>query len=413
MSAFLLLAALFGVGQALAGSDAGVDVLVVDGLMEDRLIDFIKGSIESTDAQVVVLQLDSPATLTGDLPGLLDLMADPPAPVAVWAGPEPGRVSGGAVRVLAAADLVGAAPGVMLGPASPSFAGGDDDADEIAAAHPELPPDVIGSSLEVTAEIAGFVDIVTPSIGQFVVALDGLVVDGVELETAREEVDDEGLVRVVPSVPVTFVEPGLVDRTIRLGASPEAAFFFVVAGLSLAIFEFYAAGPGLAAATGAVTLLLGGYGIAVLPVRWWAVALIPIGLVLYTIDFQRNDLGWRSLLGTAALLGGGLYLTDAAPQVEQTWWVVALVVVSAALWFAFALSTVVRARFSTQTIGRDHLVGRTGEAVTAIEPDGTVLVDGALWKARATRASGIGAGDSVEVLVVDGIVLEVGPLANS
>jgi membrane-bound ClpP family serine protease len=80
-----------------------------------------------------------------------------------------------------------------------------------------------------------------------------------------------------------------------------------------------------------------------------------------------------------------------------------------ALWFGFALTTVVRARFSTQTIGRDHLIGRSGIADTAIAPEGTVTLDGARWRARSTRGSGIAAGDPVIVKAVEGVVLEVDP----
>ena len=401
---------LAGVGPVAAGTSAGVDVVVVSGLLDGRLTDFVTGAIEDSEAQVVVLQLDSPATLNGDLAGLLELLADPPVPVAVWAGPDPARVSGGAVRILASAGVRGAAPGVVLGPATPTFAGGPDDASLITQDHGDLPDALLQGSVTVEDDLGGFLDLVSPSIGQFVVGLDGVVVDGSQpLETAREETDENGVVRLVPSTPVRFIEPGIVDRTIRLGATPEAAFFFLVAGLALAVFEFYAAGPGLAAATAVVALLLGGYGLAVLPVRWWAVALIPLGLGLYTVDFQRNDLGWKSLMGTVSLLLGGLFFVDASPQLTISWWVVVLIVACAALWFGFALTTVVRARFSTQTIGRDHLVGKRGQAVSAIEPDGTVLVDGARWRARASRASGIAAGDAVEVAAVDGIYLEVTP----
>jgi membrane-bound serine protease (ClpP class) len=57
-------------------------------------------------------------------------------------------------------------------------------------------------------------------------------------------------------------------------------------------------------------------------------------------------------------------------------------------------------------------VGLTGTADTAISPEGTVLVAGARWRARSTRISGIEAGDSVEVVAVEGIVLEVDPVSE-
>lgn len=408
----LVLLGLLMAGSAFAQAGGGVDVVVVDGALDGRMTDFLIGAIEGSDADVVVVQLDSAATLNGDVEGLLSAVAVAPMPVAVYAGPDPARVAGGAVLLLAAADVTGAAPGVIIGPVSPVRAGDDPDPAAIVEAHPDLPASIVDGSVEVSDDLDGFFDVVIPSIGQFVVGLDAIEVPGKgTIETAVEE-EVDGVTRVVPSVPITFVEPGLADRTIRLGATPEAAFFFIVAGFALAAFEFYAAGPGLAAAVAAICLLLGGYGVAVLPVRWWAVALVPVGLLLYTIDFQHNDLGWKSILGTAALLGGGLWFTDAAPQVQQTWWVVVLVVLVAALWFGFALTTVVRSRFSTQTIGRDHLIGRRGTAATAIEPEGVVIVDGARWRARSSRVSGIAAGDVVEVSAVEGILLDVEPVRD-
>ena len=414
----LLITSVFAVSAILAGlpalahGDLGIDVVVVSGSLDGRMIDFVIDTIEDSEAEVVVLQIDSAATLNGNFDELLDLITDPPTPVAIYAGPAPARVSGGALRLLAAAPIAGAAPGVVLGPAVPTRAGDSDDSDAIRATHPDLPEQLISGSALVVGDFDGFLDLVEPSIGQFVVGLHDrqVIIDGakVRLETAIAVIGD-GVVHLRPSGEVTFIEPGLIDATLRLGIGPEAAFFFLMMGFSLVAFEFYAVGPGAAAAIGVASLLLGGYGISVLPVRWWAVALIPIGLLLYTIDFQRNDLGWKSLLGTGALMSAGLFFTDAAPQIVQTWWIVLIIVLGTALWFGFALTTIVRSRFSTQTIGRDHLVGRIGAADTAIAPEGTVVVDGAKWQARSTRGSGIEAGDRVEVVAVEGIVLEVDP----
>ena len=42
-----------------------------------------------------------------------------------------------------------------------------------------------------------------------------------------------------------------------------------------------------------------------------------------------------------------------------------------------ALTTVARSRFSTRTIGRSHLIGKSGVARTGFDPTGIVEVDGA------------------------------------
>ncbi|HSM02393.1 MAG TPA: NfeD family protein [Acidimicrobiia bacterium] len=399
------------VWPATAGDGAArVDVVVVDGIMDRRMVDFVRDAIESSDAALVVLQVDVPAVLTGEASDLVSLVADPPVPLAVWVGPDPAVAHGTAAVMLSASRIRGAAPGAEVGWASPLVAGRGSDPDAVAALAPELPEALYETRITVGAEpVAGVVDFPQPSLGQFIVGLDGMTVEvegeRVTLSTARRSVDQGQ--DVVSPIPVRFIEPGLVDRALRLAISPEAAFFFLVLGLSLAAFEFYAAGPGLAAGVAAICLLLAGYGIAVLPVWWPAVAAVLVGVWLYVVEFQRNDLGWKSLLGTALLVGGGLRFVDASPQLVPNWWMVSLVVLGGALFFGFALTTVVRARFSTHTIGREHLVGRVGTASGAIAPEGIVIVDGAEWRARSSRASGIDEGDRVRVTEVVGVVLEV------
>jgi membrane-bound serine protease (ClpP class) len=403
-------------GVGLGGSAPTVDVVVVEGVIEGRAVEFIRRSIERSDASLVVIQLDVHAVLTSEAADLTSLIAEPPVPLAIWVGPAPATAHGTAAAWVSAAPIRGAAPGVRIGWALPLVAGGEEDRDGLAALVPDLPIKAHEGRLTVgSGPIPGLVDVVQPSIGQFIVALDGITTtvrgEEVTLVTAhREMVDGE---EVVSPVATTFIGPGLIDRTLRLAVSPEAAFFFLVIGLAMMAFEFYAAGPGLAAGVAAVCLLLAGYGIAILPVEWLSVAAVLAGIGLYLVEFQRNDLGWKSLLGTALLTVGGLRFVDAAPQLGTTWWVVALVVLGAALFFGFAMTTMVRARFSTQTIGREHLVGRVGTASGPIAPEGIVVVDGAEWRARSSRASGIATGDRVTVTAVTGVVLEVEPASAS
>ncbi|MCZ7528228.1 MAG: hypothetical protein M5U14_18760 [Acidimicrobiia bacterium] len=73
------------------------------------------------------------------------------------------------------------------------------------------------------------------------------------------------------------------------------------------------------------------------------------------------------------------------------------------------MTAMIRARFSTPTVGREGMVGETGEAEVDVAPDGVVRVRGALWRARTNRATPIRAGDRVRVVEVVGLVLEVEP----
>jgi membrane-bound serine protease (ClpP class) len=55
------------------------------------------------------------------------------------------------------------------------------------------------------------------------------------------------------------------------------------------------------------------------------------------------------------------------------------------------------------------MIGEMGVALAAIEPEGTVEVRGAPWRARTNRATPIGVGDPIRVVAIDGLMLEVEP----
>jgi membrane-bound serine protease (ClpP class) len=400
---------------ALGQQPAPVDIVEVSGPLDGRAIDFAIDAITDTDAQLVVLKLNSPGAISGDITELLDLVTDPPVPVSVWVGPDPAEAHGGAAQLLAVSAIGAAAPGVKVGYLWPTVAGDrSEPVDSLMAAYPDVSAELFTERVEVTEPIEGIVDLVVPSIGQLVTGVDGMSLDvngeTTTLQTAVEEIDEDGVTVLRPVAETRFRSPGLLTTTLRLAVNPDVAFFFLVAGIAVAVFEFYAAGAGIMAAVAVLSLLIAGYGLVELPMRWWALGATLLGLGLYTADFQRNDLGWRSLAGTVLLVTGGWWFIDASPQISSSWWVVLLVVLFAALFFGIGMTAVVRARYSTTTIGREQLVGRRGTAEDDLRPEGVIVVDGARWQARAHRAAGIASGDEVEVVAVSGVTLEVDPV---
>ena len=385
----------------------------VRGPLEQRAIDFLIEAVETPNAVVVVLQLNNPGIGSGDPGDLYAAIEGSDVPIAAWVGPSGAEVYGGVARLLLLADRAAAAPGTWVGHLEQPIAGGDRDEET----EPGIPDTVIGGAVEIGEPIPGIVDDVIPTVGQFIASLDGLEYDVAgemrTLTTLRSEIDDAGNTITVAAHEVEFRKPGLFTRFLRLAIRPEAMFFFLVAGISAAVFEFYAAGAGIAASIGVLSLFLAGFGLASLPVNWPAVALILAGMWLYTVDFQNAVISWRGLLGTLALIWGGINITSASPQFSSRWWAVVLAVVGVASFYMVALTTVSRSRFSTITIGREHLVGRRSVAETGFDPMGIVDVDGSRWQARSHRAAGLGPGDQVEVLSVSGIMLEVGPVSDT
>lgn len=368
-----------------------VDVLETDGYLDPVLVDFISSSIEeaeAADAVAVVLQLNSPGSVVSDeeLTALATQIDEATVPVTVWIGPSGSRAYGGAAEIAAVADEIGMAPGTDLGDVGP----------------PRLPedefPEAFAGALDdrsVNDEVAvdeDFADRLAPTVGLFVNDLEGF----------ETEVADGG--NVEPVTETRFRQLPLGSQLFHTAASPAVAYLFFVLGLGLIIFELYTAGVGVAGVLAAGLFVFGGYGLAVLPARGWAVGLLVIAMAAFCVDIQTGVPRFWTGVGFVSFAVGTFWLYDGP---TLSWITIVGVFLSLAFAVLAGMPAMVRTRFSTPTIGREWMIGEAGEAVTAVAPDGTVRVQDALWRARTNRATPLDAGEAVVVAGLDGLVLEV------
>lgn len=367
-----------------------VDVIEVIGLVDGVQVDFVTDALRSAEkggAEALVIQVNSRGGIADrpDLDALLFRLAHATIPVAVWVGPSGGRAVGPVYEMIRAAGVAGTAARTRIGPTDRA-----------------IPAE---QALE-----RGLVDINAPTLGDFVVELDGRTVGDTTIETAeviRTPGEDP---RRRPTVEVRFAKLGLMARLLHSAASPSVAYLLFAAGLGLIILELFTAGIGMAAATGAVCVVLSSYGLVALPTRPYAVGLLLLAFVGYAIDVQAGAPRAWTAIGTVALGAGSLRLYGDGLSPSPI--VLVTVVAGTALLMVAGLPAMLRSRFSTPTIGRESMVGEVGAAVDAVDPDGTVRVRGATWLARTNRATPIGAGDAVRVVGIDGLLLEVEPAAG-
>lgn len=364
-----------------------VDVVEVAGLVDPIQVDFIERAVrdaEGDGAEAVVLQLNSGGGVVPEerVDALAERIRTARVPVTVWVGPNGSRAVGPPFKLFEAAAVNGMAPGTRVGLGSG-------------------PPLSMAEAVE-----RGLVDLNSPTLGDFVVALDGRKVGERTLRTS-EVVLGEDQPRRTPSVGVRLAKPGFFARLLHTAASPSVAYLLLVAGLSLVVFELYTGGIGVAAVTAVGCLLLACYGLAVLPTRPWAVGLVVVAMFGYAVDVQAGAARAWTFIATLSLVAAsfGLYDLGLAPSPVT---VVAVLAGTVVLMVA-GMPAAVRARFSTPTIGRESMVGEMGKALAAIDPEGTVEVRGARWRARTNRATPVASGDAVRVVGVDGLLLEVEP----
>jgi membrane-bound serine protease (ClpP class) len=325
-------------------------------------------------------------------------------PVAVWVGPNGSRAYGPAFSVLQAAALKGVSPGTRVGRAprpAPATA-----ADPLAA-----------TTLSDSEALArGVASISAPTLGDFIVSLDGKspgpATAGVRrpaLHTAEVVQGTNGEPRRRPTVVTVFKKVSLQAQLLHTAASPSTAYLLLVIGLLLLILEFFTVGVGIAAFCGAGCLVLASYGFGVLPFRPYAMALVLVGILGFTIDLQAGVPRVWTAVGTAALVVGTVRLFSVASLSPLA---MAAGVVGTALFMVAGMPAMMRGRFSTQTIGRESMIGEMGVALGDIEPEGTVEVRGAPWRARTNRATPIAVGANIRVVAIDGLLLEVEPEAG-
>ncbi len=382
----LALAGLFGAAAGAQPAPSGarpVHIIEVKGRIDPIVANFVARSLTTAradDAEVVVLQLDSPGALIGrqELDELVFRIAHSPVPVTVWIGPTGARASGGAARLVDVAAYSAMAPRTRL-----------------AGLGPEA------------ARERGRVDAGVPTIGEFLAELDDKVVGGRELDTAEVVTGSDGETQTRAAGEVRFGKLPLTERLLHATASPSVAYLLLMVGLSLIVFEFFSVGIGVAGVTGAVLLALSAYGLAALPTRPVSLALVALAMFGFAVDVQAGAPRAWTAIGTASLLAGSWRLFG--DGIGIPWLTMLVLVVGVVLLMVSGLPSMVRARFSTPTIGRESMIGAMGEARTAVDPEGTVSLRGGLWRARTNRATPIGEGDAVRVVAIDGLLLEVEP----
>jgi len=383
-----------GGAQAACGGDDRDHVLVVevDGLIDPVLADLVDDQVAAADegcALALVLQFDSGGAVVPDdeLDDLVAAIDGSRTPVGVWIGPSGSKATGDAVRLVAAADLTGIAPGSSIEVTPTLLAARGLEAADLGTVDVG---DRVGHERAVELDL---VDNDAPTILEYVVQLDGFeteVVDG-----RRQPVTD-----------VTFGGLSIVGQLMHTVASPAVAYLLFVIGLALLLFELFTAGVGIAGMVGAGSLVLGCYGLDVLPTRPVAVALLLFAMFGYGIDVQTGVPRVWTGIATVSFVLGSLFLFDG---VSVSWVTLLIAFVGMTLAMVAGMPTMVRSRFSTPTIGRDWMIGELGSARTDIDPDGVVTLRDAPWRARTNRATPIRKDEAARVVAIEGLVLEVEP----
>lgn len=432
------------------GQDAAANkatLLRIDGAIGPAISDYLVRGMEQSEAQVVIIEMDTPGGLDSAMRDIIQAILGSSAPVVTYVTPQGARAASAGTYILYASHVAAMAPATNLGAATPVSIGGsggptqpsgtedsDDDASDDTGNETESTPstamerkvinDAIAyirglaeqrgrnadwaedavrtaASLSATAALdANVIDIVATDLNDLLKQLDGR-----EIEVGGETVvlSTEGLL-------IERIEPDWRTQLLEAISNPTVAYFLLLAGIYGLIFEGYNPGAMVPGVVGAVCLLLALFAFQILPVNYAGLALIVLGLLLIIGETLVPSFGVLGLGGIIAFVFGSVILMDT--DVPGFGLPVEIVVTTAAIAGVLLLGTVwftIRSRNRLIVSGAEELVGMQGEVLEDFVGIGAVWIHGERW--RASSNVRLTKGQAVRVRKLNGLTLEVVPWA--
>jgi len=431
-----------------AGSEKVALSVAIDGAIgpaSTRQLEEALDVAAKRDAEVLILQLDTPGGLVTSMRDMIaDILASP-VPVIGYVAPAGGHAASAGTYILYATHVAAMAPGTNLGAATPvemgglpSLPGGDkgdqkNEGDQKGQGDQKSPdgrPAGDAMMAKVTNDAVALIRSLAELRGRngdwgekavreaaslsANAALQEHVIDFVAYDTTEllqladgRTVDVAGkkMVLATKGLPVETLEPGWFIRLLAVITDPNIAVILMLVGVYGIIFEFTSPGAVAPGVIGTICLVLGLYALNLLPINYTGLALMLLGIAFLVIE-AFNPTVVLGLSGvTAFLFGAAMLLRVEGPGFAMSW---AVIGSAAALTLGLALLTgtyVWAARKSPPRVGGDAMRGLPVEILDWQGGEGHVLALGERWRARAGEP--IAAGDSVEVTDVSDLVLTV------
>jgi membrane-bound serine protease (ClpP class) len=424
---FSLLALALAAALALVGGGAPQDeerprVLAVEFENDVNPVTqgYLTGAIDRANDEgfdAVVILMDTPGGLGSSMRAIIKKELESEVAVVVYVAPPGASADSAGAFLTLAADVAAMAPQTNIGSSTPVSVGGEDISDdlrkkvvndaaaqirELAEEHGrngDVAEDFVRNATNLGAREAAekdVVDLVADDLPSLLEEIDGMRTKpkGIVLHTADAEVEHLEM-GVWKRILDTLIDPNLIVLFMSLG----------VLGITIEILN-----PGLIfpGTIGAISLIVGLFGLQVLPVSAAGLLLLLLAIAFFVAEAFVVSHGALSLAGAASFVVGSLMLFDPAGEAYQvSKWVSFAIGGTLALVIGLAITKVVDLRRTKPQTGEEDMLGDIGVVRAPLEPTGLVFVHGELWRARA-EDDPIGAGERVEVLRIDdGLLLEV------
>jgi len=390
----------------------------VNPVTADYVIDQLHRA-ESENYSAAVILLDTPGGLSDAMKDIYQAELASKIPVIVYVYPEGARAASAGVWIGQAADILAMAPQTNIGSSTPINVGGEDIQKDLrrkvvndAAAslrtlarehgrNAKWADAAVRKASNLGAREAlrlNVIDEVAPSLAALLEQIDG------------RKTKPKGFVLNTAGADVTTVEMSLWKKALDLLIDPNIIALMLSIGLLGIIVELWNPGLIFPGTVGAVSLIVGLFGLQVLPISVAGLLLMILAAGFFAAELFLPTHGALTIAGGVCFFIGSLMLFDPAGDAYQVSTTVALAIAGTlVVLMGFVAFKIVQVRRAPVVTGTSELIGQVGVVRQPLDPVGFVFVHGELWRAQ-TADGPLEPGQTVRVEAIDdGLTLTVAP----
>src|SRR5919106_2847093 len=357
--------------------------------------DYTIGALERAERDgfaAAVIVLDTPGGLSEAMRDIYQKELHLEIPVIVFV-PTGARAASAGVWIGQAADVLAMAPISNLGSSTPVSVGGGDIPSDLKR---KIVNDAAKSLRAISEEHGRNGDWAEDAVrhganlnARAALEMDVIDVIASDLPTLLEDIDGrrtqpKGLVVNTAGAQIEHVEMSLWKRILDTLIDPNIIALMLSLGTLGIIVELWNPGLIFPGTVGAISLIVGLFGLQVLPVSAAGLLLMILAIGFWVAELFVPSAGALTLAGAVCFVIGALMLFDPAGDAYQVSLEVALAIAgTTALFFALVVGKLVQVRRKPVEVGLHSMVGTLGE----VRRDGYVFANGELWRAR--RADGV------------------------
>jgi membrane-bound serine protease (ClpP class) len=415
----LFVSLLFGVPV-----QAEVLKIVIDDTIHPMTLEYVERALaeaQQKNAKAVLIEINTPGGLLDSTREIIEKILASPVPVIIYVTPSGGRAASAGFFILQAADIAAMAPGTNTGAAHPVVLGGaklddvmekkiENDAAALMRSvaskrgrNVDVAESTVRESKSFTEQEAlakNLIDYVAPSEQDLFQQIRGKPIKRFNGQTLTLDLAGE---------PIRPFERTLKQKIFGILMNPNIAVGLVALGMFCIYVELNNPGYVLPGTVGVIAIVLAGFALNMLPVRFAALALIVTAFVLFALEAKLASHGVLGMGGVVALTLGSLFLVD-GPIPEMHVYLSTALAISIPLGVitVFLMTLALKARAGKRVSGMEGMVGEIGTAQTALTPSGKVFVHGEIWD--AVSSSPVEQGAEVTVTRVNGLTVDVDPV---